>query len=130
MSPLSEGYSQKRKAKKRPELPRSSSFQPDAEHDTADLDEPTEAEIGPGKDAVPESPVESESDADGYTHTAQTSITENSRTLGADDVPDEVKISAIIEEFGDIAGLIEPPPDQTEPEQERMLAEAKGSLFK
>jgi sterol 3beta-glucosyltransferase len=129
MSSLSQGYSQKKQAKKRPELPRSSSFQPDAEHDTADLIEPA-AEAGPVETPIPESPVEGESDADGYTDTAQTSVAEESTTLGADDVPDEVKIAAIIEEFGDIAGLIQPPPGQAEAEPERMLAEAKGSLFK
>ena len=129
MSPLSEGYSQKRKAKKRPELPRSSSFQPDAEHDTADLVEPSE-EVGSSEAIILESPIGTESDADGYTHTAQSSVTEESRTLGVDDVPEEVKVAAIIEEFGDVAGLLEPPAGQTEPEPERMLAEAKGSLFK
>lgn len=39
------------------------------------------------------------------------------------------KIAAIIEEFGDIANLMEPR-NGSDVEPERMLAESKGSLFK
>jgi sterol 3beta-glucosyltransferase len=44
-------------------------------------------------------------------------------------VPNDEKLRAIVEEFGDYANLFEGE-NGTEPEPERMLAECKGSLFK
>lgn len=46
-----------------------------------------------------------------------------------DTAADEEKVRAIIQEFGDIAGLMRPR-EGPQPEPERMLAEATGSLFK
>ncbi|RXK41091.1 hypothetical protein M231_01494 [Tremella mesenterica] len=45
------------------------------------------------------------------------------------DIPDDLKLKAIIEDFGNIADLMENS-DGTPGEPERMLAESKGSLFK
>lgn len=45
-------------------------------------------------------------------------------------VSDQEKVDAIVKEYGDIASLMQPPEDGSEPEPERLLAESKGSLFK
>ncbi|KAK8854734.1 hypothetical protein IAR55_003473 [Kwoniella newhampshirensis] len=55
---------------------------------------------------------------------ASSSSRPNRAALGVDDISDEDKLAAIVDEFGDIAGLIEGE------EPERILAESKGSLFK
>jgi hypothetical protein len=74
-----------------------------------------------------------ESESEGL-DTAATSVVasdhRSSLTYQTPDVTDEDKIKAIIDEFGDIASLMEPLPGQSEPEPERMLAECMGSLFK
>ena len=46
------------------------------------------------------------------------------------ELPDSVKVQAIIEEFGDIANLMEPKPGEMIPEPEQIVRECKGSLFK
>lgn len=47
------------------------------------------------------------------------------------DASDEEKLRAIIEDFGEIASLQEPTADNDGPwENERLLAESKGSLFR
>ena len=47
-----------------------------------------------------------------------------------DSVTDETKMKAIVEEFGDIAHLMEPPAGELHREPEKILAESIGSLFK
>jgi sterol 3beta-glucosyltransferase len=49
--------------------------------------------------------------------------------LDTDEPSDEQKLAAVIEEFGDIASLMERD-DGEGSEPERLLAESKGSLFK
>nr|XP_031864085.1 uncharacterized protein CI109_000729 [Kwoniella shandongensis]KAA5531157.1 hypothetical protein CI109_000729 [Kwoniella shandongensis] len=83
------------KALKRPRLP-GKKAQPSPELDESPVDTPLEAPTGrPFRAAV-----------------------------GVDDIPDEDKLAAIVDEFGEIAGLLEGD------EPERILAESKGSLFK
>ena len=107
--------------KKRPSLPRLSSF---AAHPR---DEPEHPELAP---PIPDD--ESTSASEGST--PSTGVTSPSKQSGEDEeyggllqnrvIPSDDKLKAIAEEFGDIAGLHEGA------EPERMLAEAKGSLFK
>lgn len=97
----------------RPNLPQSSSYRaPETPEYLTDNSEPySEAETTPYTSAA------------NSEHRAEI-------TYQFPEVSDEEKVKAIVEEFGNIAGLMEPPPGKAEPDAERMLAECMGSLFK
>jgi sterol 3beta-glucosyltransferase len=94
--------------KKRPELPRFSSHA--ADESDSELSEDTLSTPSTGI-TTPAEPVD------------QTTAPE------PDEPSDEQKLAAVIEEFGDIASLMERD-DGEGSEPERLLAESKGSLFK
>ncbi len=104
--------------KRRPSLPRLSSFTADPQLAPPELELPisdfAESESGPSS---PSTGI--------TTPSGMTAQDEEYPTVLQDkDITENEKLAAILEEYGDIAGLMEGD------EPERMLAESKGSLFK
>jgi sterol 3beta-glucosyltransferase len=93
--------------KKRPELPRFSSH---AEESDSELSEDTLSTPSTGI-------------------TTPAELADQTTVLDTDEPSDEQKLAAVIEEFGDIASLMQRH-DGEGSEPERLLAESKGSLFK
>ncbi|KAK4687358.1 hypothetical protein P7C73_g2755, partial [Tremellales sp. Uapishka_1] len=114
LSPLSIfGSDQPPKPKKRPRLP------------TYDSQSLAQDEMDPESPLTSPELVHSDSEVtDGSRSNASTPDTE----VTPHEVTDEEKLAAIIEDFGEIAGLVVDANGVSEPE--RMLAESKGSLFK
>lgn len=88
---------------------------------------------------APEIHADSEPDAESIISSASTELTtpsefteEVKRTniIGNNDITDEEKLQAIVDEFGDIAGLMAPSEGENVAAAERILAESKGSFFK
>ena len=135
LSPLTNGQSaaRPRGSKKRPPLPRPAS----TTVPNSDV-EPEHPELGPSTSPDEESDYTSAT-PDSGSSTPSTEMTGPSMA-GFDDsdvsahfatasVPDEEKLKAIVEEYGDMASLLEGVAGEL-PEPERILAESKGSLFK
>jgi sterol 3beta-glucosyltransferase len=107
---------------KRPALPRLTSkpivAEPDPETDTDSDSRPLSTLSTPSTGVTtPDIPASVPFDPD------------NKGFPNPDEPTDEQKLAAIVEEFGDIANLMESN-DGSTAESERILAESKGSLFK
>ena len=123
---------------KRPSLPSfPSTVRPlsDADETPTDEQDHPELDLAPPIDSSSESSVPYSDDISEYSITPPSSTDGTSaehdpnRPVLGPDIPDKVKLEAIVAEFGPIADSMENI-DGTPAEPERILAESKGSLFK